>query len=63
MSKSSTNLSDRIFLTINYNNGTAYIGELSKGQKILVELSNRELENLILYIQEYIDVDDIREEK
>ena len=51
MSKTSINLSDRIFFTIDFQNGTAYIGELDQTrnaegkleQKKLVTLTQNEL--------------------
>jgi len=46
MSKTSWNLSDRIFFTINYNNGTAIIGYLDGDQEILVGFTPDELATL-----------------
>lgn len=46
MAKASWNLSDRIFFTINYTNGTATIGHLDGDQEILVEFTSDELKNL-----------------
>jgi hypothetical protein len=46
MSKTSVNLSDRVFFTIDYFDGSAYVGELDGKQKILVRFTPEEFKAL-----------------
>lgn len=59
MSSTSVNLSDRIFFTVEYTNGTAYIGELDGKQKLLCQLNQEELYRLVEFLQECFDLTDL----
>lgn len=62
MASTSVNLSDRIFFTVCYIDGTAYIGELESSQKILVNLTNEELIVLCKFLQSHDVLNDITPE-
>jgi hypothetical protein len=53
MSQASLNLSDRLFFTVDYCDGTARFGELAGKQPILLSLSKKELINLALYLKRF----------
>jgi hypothetical protein len=51
MAKSSLNLSDRIFFTIDRNDGSGYFGELAREQKRILNLTPEELKRLAKFIK------------
>lgn len=59
MAKLSTNLSNRLFFTVNYNDGSARIGTLDSPQKDLVELDNDELIGIIKFLIDNNILEDI----
>lgn len=59
MAKQSTNISDRLFFTVDYFDGTARIGTLKSPQKDLVELTNDELVNMINFLVKHKVLEDI----
>ena len=59
MAKLSTNLSGRLFFTVDYFDGTARIGVLKSPQKNLVELTNEELMNMIHFLEKNKILEDI----
>lgn len=62
MSKSSVGLSNRIFFTVDYCDGTGYIGELDGRQKRLVNFTNSELVRLCNFFKEHKLLEDIESE-
>ena len=56
MAKTSVNLSERVFFTIDHNDDTAYIGELAGTQKRLVTLTADEFRTLAEFL--YYNVKD-----
>jgi hypothetical protein len=59
MAKQSTNISDRLFFTVNYFDGSARIGTLASPQKDLVKLTNEELINMINFLVRHKVLEDI----
>ena len=52
MSKTSVNISDRLFFTIDYWDGSCCIGELAGKQKILVRLTPEETQKLFDFMED-----------
>ena len=53
MAKTSWNISERIFFTVNHNGSTARFGELDGLQKILLNLTNEELIVLVKILKNF----------